>query len=103
MTFTRVVNLRCEAFEVYIGRAGRGEDGYFGNPYRVGSTCQSCGVYHPTAESTRVCYTNYFQWRMSNDAQFYWRVVGLKGRVLGCFCKPGFCHGDVIATWLDSW
>ena len=30
---TRVVNIKEEKYDVYIGRAGRGQDGYFGNPF----------------------------------------------------------------------
>ena len=33
---TRVVNIRYEECDVYIGRAGKGCDGYFGNPYYLG-------------------------------------------------------------------
>ena len=32
---TTVVNIRKEHYDQYIGRAGRGEDGYFGNPFRL--------------------------------------------------------------------
>ena len=32
---TEVVNIRYAACDVYIGRAGRGEDGYFRNPFRL--------------------------------------------------------------------
>ena len=32
---TTVVNLRREAYDVYIGRPGKGLSGPFGNPYRV--------------------------------------------------------------------
>ena len=37
MTQTVVVNIYNEQFDAYIGRAGRGEDGYFGNPFRMGN------------------------------------------------------------------
>jgi Domain of unknown function (DUF4326) len=26
----------------------------------------------------------------------------LKGKVLGCCCKPKLCHGDVLAEWANS-
>jgi hypothetical protein len=26
----------------------------------------------------------------------------LRGKVLGCWCKPAACHGDVIAEIIDS-
>ena len=35
---TRVVNIRKETCDVYIGRAGYGKDGYFGNPFRLEAT-----------------------------------------------------------------
>ena len=100
---TRVVHLRREAYDVYIGRAGQGEDGYFGNPFRVGAVCTRCRQLHPDAGSTLPCYRAYLYARLSSDSEFYWRVVHLKGKVLGCFCKPGPCHGDVIIEWLESW
>ncbi|GHV10010.1 hypothetical protein FACS1894162_2160 [Bacteroidia bacterium] len=33
---TKVVNIKNSRCDVYIGRAGRGQDGYFGNPFRLG-------------------------------------------------------------------
>jgi hypothetical protein len=55
-----------KSFQKYF--TGRGEDGYFGNPFRMGQ-----------------------------DSEFKHRVLALKGKRLGCFCKPKACHGDVIA------
>ncbi len=26
----------------------------------------------------------------------------LQGKVLGCWCKPAKCHGDVLARYADS-
>lgn len=32
-----------------------------------------------------------------------WQVKDAKAiEALGCFCKPGPCHGDVIATWVED-
>jgi len=28
-------------------------------------------------------------------------VLKLKGKILGCHCKPLACHGDVIAKYLN--
>jgi hypothetical protein len=30
------------------------------------------------------------------------KIEELKGKVLGCFCKPNACHGDVIKEYLDN-
>lgn len=102
MPATRVANLRREAYDVYIGRAGHGYDGYFGNPYAKGATCLRCGELHLTAASTLPCFEAYFLGRLGSDREFRARVRALKGKILGCFCLAGApCHGRVIANWLD--
>lgn len=98
---TRVVNLRREWFDVYIGRAGKGYDGYFGNPIARGYKCSICGFVHMSASSTLPCYEQHFHYRL-RDVEFRRRVLELKGRTLGCFCKPARCHGDIIAAWVDA-
>lgn len=90
MAETIVVNLRYEPYDVYIGRAGHGLDGYFGNPFR-GSRTDSIAAFR-----------QYFIDRLKTDAEFNRRVRQLKGKRLGCFCKPKKCHGDIIAAWLDE-
>lgn len=94
MKKTRTVNLRQEAYQVYIGRAGKGQDGYFGNPFPLGSG-ESRG-------SSLEKYRAYFLDRLATDPEFKRRVHALKGKTLGCFCKPHPCHGDIIAEYLDS-
>lgn len=95
---TRVVNLRHEAFDVYIGRKGRGHDGYFGNPFRV-PPGEARGA---TIEKFRL----YFTKRIKEDSEYRRRVLTLKGKRLGCFCKDengeGPCHGDVYVEWLHA-
>jgi hypothetical protein len=44
----------------------------------------------------------YFKSRLRTDAVFRNRILVLKGKTLGCFCKPNPCHGDVIAEYLDG-
>ena len=99
---TRVVNMRREPFDVYIGRPGKGERGLFGNPYRVGATCERCDKFHATAGDTLPCYESYLRHRLETDREFCVAFFALAGKTLGCFCKPGPCHGDVMAKVLDS-
>jgi len=91
---TKVVNIRHEAYDVYIGRAGRGQEGYFGNPF----TLEPGG----TRGSTLERYRRYFYDRLKSDPEFRQRIHALKGKTLGCFCKPHPCHGDIIKEYLDS-
>lgn len=92
MAETIVVNLRRQEFDVYIGRAGRGFDGYFGNPYTVRE--------HGT--DAIELFRDYFQNRLATDEEFHRRVRELAGKRLGCFCKPGPCHGDIIAEYVNA-
>ncbi|GHV40817.1 hypothetical protein FACS1894179_07980 [Bacteroidia bacterium] len=91
---TTVVNIRTSAFDVYIGRAGKGQDGYFGNPFRL--------RYGDDRGATIERYRKYFHDRLETDPEFKRRIHELKGKILGCFCKPYPCHGDVIAEYLNS-
>ncbi len=93
MAETTVVNLRREAFDVYIGRAGKGQDGYFGNPFDV----------RQHGASAMPKFIDYFHKRLVSDHEFHTRVLALRGKRLGCFCKPRDCHGDVIATYVNDW
>ncbi len=90
---TRVVNIRKETCDVYIGRAGYGKDGYFGNPFRLEATMAK--------GSTLGRYRKYFYHRLSTDKEFRKRIGNLQGKTLGCFCKPDPCHGDIIKEYLD--
>jgi len=98
---TKAVNLRKEPYDVYIGRAGKGKDGFFGNPIVLGKRCDYCYQIHEEPGSTLDCYREYFLMKVENNKEFRNRVLGLKGKRLGCFCKPKPCHGDIIATWVD--
>ena len=91
---TAAVNIYKEQFDVYIGRAGRGQDGYFGNPFRMGNGT--------SREDAVQKFQKYFAERIEKDSEFRRRVLALKGKRLGCFCKPKACHGDVIADWLNK-
>lgn len=102
MAATRVVNIRTDAFDVYVGRAGHGQSGLFGNPFRVVST----------RRSALEMFRSYFAQRVETDPEFRRRVLELRGKTLGCFCarkggvtsadRPYVCHGQVIAEWLDG-
>jgi hypothetical protein len=110
---TKVVNIRKQTiYDVYIGRAGKGQDGYFGNPVAVGKTCPECKAIHMKGGSTLKCYRSYMMRRISTDPEFLQRLQELKDKTLACFCvgkewKVGdkgdlVCHGQVIALFLDS-
>lgn len=100
---TRVVNLHHDPrYDVYIGRTGRGFDGYFGNPVLPGERCKRCDRIHYAPAQTLRCFEQYMLERMANDPEYLERVRGLRGKVLGCFCVPSPCHGQVYVSWLEK-
>ena len=108
---TTVVNLKKETYDVYIGREGHGKDGYFGNSHPIGKPCYRMTCSDPTHPSGRIihdrdsaiaAYKEDFEARIQRDAYFLLRVLELRDKKLGCFCKPDNCHGDVIKEWLDK-
>jgi len=91
---TTVVNIYKESYDQYIGRAGKGQDGYYGNPFRL-QPGESRG-------STIGRFQKYFYARLKADTEFRKKVHQLKGMTLGCFCKPNDCHGDVYVEYLET-
>ena len=91
---TKVVNIYKSPYDIYIGRAGKGQDGYFGNPFKI--------LPKQTKGSTLTKYKEYFYNRLNTDPEFKSRIHELKGKTLGCFCKPNSCHGDIIKEYLDT-
>ena len=96
-----VVNLHHNEYDVYIGRAGRGEDGYFGNPFNFRAT--AAWPHHDVARAGSLWeYRKYFLYRIETDPEFKERILALRGKRLGCFCKPKECHGAIIVEWLKN-
>jgi hypothetical protein len=81
---------------IYIGRAGNGNTGEFGNPVAIGKTCPECGEVHSDGGSTLPCYTAYLKRRLKAEPKFRQQIKDLQGKILVCFCKPRPCHGDVL-------
>lgn len=74
----RVVHIRREPYDVYIGRPGP-----WGNPFEIGR------------DGTREEVIAKF--RAWIDADFVAAArKELRGKVLGCWCAPQPCHGDVL-------
>ena len=88
MNKTTVVNKYKEDYDVYIGRPSK-----WGNPFVVNKKGDfSDGM---TREQVIERYKEYLKEnpQLIEDAK-----TELKGKRLGCFCKPKACHGDVLAS-----
>ena len=66
----------------------------FGNPFVIGRDGDRSGVLEKFEE--------YFIDRLASDTGYRSAVLGLRGKVLGCWCHPEPCHGDIIAEYLNA-
>ena len=82
----RVVHCKREEFDVYIGRGSR-----WGNPYshKVGTLAEH--VVGSRAEAIQ----KFEEYLLSNE-ELMGSLHELRGKILGCFCKPSSCHGDIL-------
>ncbi|MFR1289525.1 MAG: DUF4326 domain-containing protein [Alistipes finegoldii] len=95
MKRTEVVNIRYAACDVYIDRAGRGEDGYFGNPFRLLPGMSRGATLIPLPQL-------FLRTPAYRSSKFRQRIHALKGKRLGCFCKPYPCHRDIIKEYIGT-
>jgi hypothetical protein len=109
MNQTKVVNIYHEKYDVYMGRPGKGMEGPFGSPIRIGYRCPECQKVHKEKGDTIPCFTKNFYHRLETSPIYRNSILGLKGLILGCFCRPrnGFqgkvmCHAQIIAGYLDG-
>jgi hypothetical protein len=88
---TRVVNVRHEACDVYIGRALRNWPASpFANPFRIGPG--------RSREQAIEQYRAY----LAGRSELLAALEGLRGKRLGCWCAPLACHGDVLTELLEG-
>lgn len=95
----RVTNLKLtkvsnrdngDKYDVYIGRGT-----LWGNPYQMGK--------EGTRDEVIAKFAYDFEKRfLKLPDQFDVNIEKLRGKTLGCHCKPAACHGDVIAKYLNS-
>lgn len=82
---TSVVHCKHQPFDVYIGRPSK-----WGNPYIIGKD--------GTREEVIKKYSRYIKRKPDLMSALY----ELKDKVLGCYCHPLPCHGDVLAKLADK-
>lgn len=74
----RVVHCKKKPYDVYIGRPSK-----WGNPYEIGND--------GTRDEVLLKYRKYISTRIK-ELPF----EELRGKVLGCWCHPKPCHGDIL-------
>lgn len=81
---TKIVNLNTSVpYDVYIGRGS-----IWGNPFPITDANSRTVVI--------AMYRKYILMKFKFGEIRVERLISLKGKTLGCHCKPQACHGDVL-------
>jgi hypothetical protein len=67
-------------YDIFIARPSK-----WGNPFIIGR------------DGTREEVIEKYKMWFSTQPDLIAAIPELKGKVLGCWCKPGKCHGDFLA------
>lgn len=86
---TKVVNRHKSSFDIYIGRGTT-----FGNPFKL----EDCKDRTDCLDR----YESYITDRLANEPELVDELMKLRGKVLGCSCKPKKCHGDVLVKLIAA-
>lgn len=82
----KVVHCKHEPYDVYIGRPSK-----WGNPFsHLPSTCARYRV--ATREEA---IKRYAEW-IKTQPKLLAMLPELRGKVLGCWCDPLPCHGEIL-------
>jgi Domain of unknown function (DUF4326) len=54
------------------------------------------------ADGERIVVVENYQWFLDNKPSLLAKLDTLKGKVLGCWCHPEQCHGDVLQEYADD-
>lgn len=75
-----VVHCKKSKYDVYIGRPS-----IWGNPFTIGKD-----------GNRKEVIEKYKEW-IQTQPQLLDIIKYLRGKVLGCWCAPKECHGDILA------
>jgi hypothetical protein len=88
---------------VYIGRRGivyvegvryPHHDSPFANPYKIGK--------NGDRDNVLALYRGYIYHNLRIRPELVDTLRNMKGKKLGCWCKPAACHGDILVEIINS-
>jgi hypothetical protein len=85
MPATTVVNYKLDAFDVCVMRPSK-----WGNPFPI------------NAVNDRAAVIAQYRAYLLASPELMSALPELRGKVLGCWCRPLACHGDVLAELADG-
>lgn len=82
---TKIVHCKKEPYDVYIGRGSK-----WGNPFVIGK------------DGDREEVISKYEIYIMNKPDLIKQLPELQGKVLGCWCKPKNCHGDILKIMVED-
>ena len=94
---TRIVHCKKESYDIYIGRSSDPDLGKWGNPFS-----HKEGTLAEFKTKTRKEAIEKYEEYLLNNKELMNSIHELKGKVLGCWCVPSLCHGNILKKYADS-
>ena len=91
---TRVVHCQRDSYDVYIGRPSE-----WGNPFTHIRDRETKAEH--LVRNREEAISKYREWILQQP-HLLAKLETLRGKKLGCWCKPKSCHGDVLIQLLNS-
>lgn len=85
---SKAVHCKKENYDIYIGRPSK-----FGNPF---THLQHLGGNLIIVDTREEAVARYEEWIRTQPELIAVIKKELKGKILGCWCSPLACHGDVL-------
>lgn len=87
-----VVHCKRSPYDVYIGRGSK-----WGNPFSHKMGTKADHVVATRKEAVE----KYEEW-IRTQPELMADLSSLEGKVLGCWCSPKSCHGDVLVKLIEE-
>ena len=90
----KVVHCKKESYDIYIGRPSK-----WGNPYshKEGTSAR---FKTETRDEAIQAYRDYI---LNGEGTHLLEDLNeLEGKILGCWCKPKSCHGDILIEIINE-
>jgi len=91
---TTVVNIKTDEYDVLISRPSK-----WGNPY---THIKDKNTQAEFIVSSRKEAIDKYREYILNSPDLLNDLHELKGKRLGCFCKPKSCHGDILVELIEK-
>lgn len=79
------MDTKKESYNIYIGRPSK-----WGNPFQIGK------------DGTREEVIEKFRNWIITQPNLLKDLHEIKGKTLGCWCKPKVCHGDILVELIET-